>query len=242
MATAKEKQLVRLLNNAQRGYNTLMQSEGPQPALLHHFREELKSLIEAFECIEPSDSALYRKLNKDIRDFFHDSFDECFFIGYKGVYAYTTEEHYTIDAILEMIDVFCYVYEVGEEIKPHPKPYKTVQDTKERPKVLTTTKAEEILVAAEKAGLCSKEKDNTYRWDNSLALLVYFIVRANRELDIPTKNGGENWKIWEPIFNVDSATLRRTKATDKSKFGGKLPRNSEEVDNAYSWTKKVEVY
>ena len=163
-------------------------------------------------------------------------------MGYKVVYAYTTEEHYTIEAILEIIDDFRYVYEVGGETKPHPKPYKAAQDTKELPEVLTTTKAKEILVAAEKAGLCSKEKDNTYHWDNSLALLVYFIVRANRELEIPTKNGGENWKIWEPVFGVDSATLRRTKATDKSKFGGKVPRNSNKVDNAYSWTKKIDAY
>lgn len=242
MATSKDKQLVRLLNAVQRGYNALLLSDGPRPTLLHQFGEQLKSLIETFECMEPSDSALYRRLNKDIRDFFHVSLDGCFFIGYKGVYAYTTEEHYTIEAILEIIDDFRYVYEVGGETKPHPKPYKTVQDTKEQPKVLTTTKAKEILVAAEKAGLCSKEKDNTYHWDNSLALLVYFIVRANRELEIPTKNGGENWKIWEPVFGVDSATLRRTKATDKSKFGGKVPRNSNEVDNAYSWTKKIDAY
>ena len=242
MATSKEKQLVRLLNAVQRGYNALFLSDGPRPTLLHQFGEQLKSLIETFECMEPSDSALYRRLNKDIRDFFHVSLDGCFFIGYKGVYAYTTEEHYTIEAILEIIDDFRYVYEVGGETKPHPKPYKATQDTKELPEVLTTTKAKEILVAAEKAGLCSKEKDKTYHWDNSLALLVYFIVRANRELEIPTKNGGENWKIWEPVFGVDSATLRRTKATDKSKFGGKLPRNSDVVDNAYSWTKKIEAY
>ncbi len=242
MATTKEKQLVRLLNNVQRGYNTLWGYDGPNPALLLHFCEQFKSLIEAFENTESSDSVLYRKLNNDIREFVHFSLDDCFFTCYRGVYAYTTEEWYAIDDILEMIDDFRYMYEIGKESKPHPAPYKAVQGTKELPDVLTTTKAKEILVAAEKAGLCSKEKDNTYHWDNSLALLVYFIVRANRELEIPTKNGGENWKIWEPVFQTDSETLRRTKATDKSKFGGKLPRNSNEVDNAYSWTKKIDAY
>lgn len=242
MATSKDKQLVRLLNAVQRGYNALLLSDGPRPTLLHQFGEQLKSLIEAFEETESSDSPLCRKLNKDIRNFIQDFISIDYFMGYKVVYAYTTEEHYTIEAILEIIDDFRYVYEVGGETKPHPKPYKAAQDTKELPEVLTTTKAKEILVAAEKAGLCSKEKYNTYHWDNSLALLVYFIVRANRELEIPTKNGGENWKIWEPVFGVDSATLRRTKATDKSKFGGKVPRNSNEVDNAYSWTKKIDAY
>lgn len=242
MATTKEKQLVRLLNNVQRGYNTLLQSDGPEPVLLHHFSELFKSLIEAFENTEPSDSVLYRKLNNDIREFVHFSLIDSYFICYKEVFAHTTEEHYAIDDIMEMVDAFRYVYEIGKETKPHPAPYKTVQDTKGLPEVLSTTKAKEILVAAENAGLCSKEPENTYHWENSLALLVYFIVRANRELEIPTKNGGENWKIWEPVFQIDSAMLRRTKATDKSKFGGKLPRNSEDVDNAYSWTKEIKVY
>lgn len=242
MATSKDKQLVRLLNAVQRGYNALLLSDGPRPTLLHQFGEQLKSLIEAFENTDSSDSVLYRKLNNDIREFVHFSLNDSYFMCYKEVFAYTTEEHYAIDDILEMIDDFRYMYEIGKESKPHPAPYKAVQGTKELPDVLSTTKAKEILVAAENAGLCSKKTENIYHWENSLALLVYFIVRANRELEIPTKNGGENWKIWEPVFGVDSATLRRTKATDKSKFGGKVPRNSNEVDNAYSWTKEIKVY
>ncbi|MBQ8888766.1 MAG: hypothetical protein IJY59_04685, partial [Bacteroidaceae bacterium] len=62
MEAMKEKQLVKVFNETQRNYNTLVECYGRHPALLCHFQEQLKSIIELYDEIESNHSSLSQRL------------------------------------------------------------------------------------------------------------------------------------------------------------------------------------
>ena len=235
MDTSEEKHNVKLFNEVQRNYNALIESFERHPALLCYFRTQLESLLKSLDEIEKSNSTLSKRLAADIRTFVHD-INLAFFGGYKRLFAYSTEEHYAIDDIFEMVDEFRYIYPIEVQEKPQQKASKPVQKQKELPKELMTDEAKKILESAVNAGLCVKETEDSYKWIRSISLLIHFIRRCNDELEIKAKNGNENWKIWSILFNEDNNKLRQRRRSDLSK-GVYFPRDAQKVDDAYQWKK-----
>ena len=231
MYTYEEKYNIKLFNEVQRNYNTLIESSERHPALLCYFRAQLESLLKSLDEIEKSNSTLSKRLAADIRTFVHD-INLVFFGGVKRLFAYSTEEHYAIDDIFEMVDEFRYIHPIEVQEKHQQKASKSVQKQK-----VMTDEVKKILESAVNAERCVKETEDSYKWTHSISLLIYFIRRCNDELEIKAKNGNENWKIWSILFNEDNNKLRQRSRSDLSK-GVYSPRDAQKVDEAYQWKEK----
>lgn len=237
MALMEEKQLFRLLNEAKRNYNTLEGCDERHPALLCYFKEQIKSIIESYDEIKSNHSSLSQRLEEDIRTFIH-NVDLSFFTRYKEFFCNTTEEHIAIESIFDIVDEFHYLYPLENKNKHQHKPSKTLQASNGLPEELSTDKAKKILEAAVSANLATKVSEYTYQWNDSISLLLYFIRRSNKELNITTKFGKENWKIWSTIFNEDASKLRQRSRSDMAKCVF-MPRNAGRVNDLYKWETKL---
>ncbi len=252
MAVMEEKQLFRLLNGAKRNYNTLEWCDERHPALLCYFKEQIKSIIESYDEIESNNSSLSQKLAEDIRTFIHD-IDLSFFTRYKEFFCNTTEEHIAIESIFDVVDEFHYLYPLENKNKHQHKASKTLQASNGLPEELPTDEAKNILEAAVNAGLLTEiPGTNQYNWEGTKRLLVYFILKANTELDYiyevinsqGNKEIRQKWSKWKMITKAKGKDFANTKLTEelsnvKTLNGGyKLPKDAKIVDDAYNWNRK----
>lgn len=108
---------------------------------------------------------------------------------------------------------------------------------KKLPPELSTPEASAIFSAVEDAGYCSADGDG-YRWENTKALLAYFIDEVSRLLDLRPSNDRIPWSMFVTVFNLSESAKRtcsnevnRYTTTDKKGAQKNKPEGWRELKN-----------